>query len=462
MNTPDISNKSFSVITYYYDQFKSSFRDLGKQISDSDSEKLAVEIVRAMGSELRDYHKPEHSLDVSKGQEAIPRLAAIFHDCVYVQVDPSFKTYYKNYFNHFIPSDDFKINPDEGFHKEKNPLKRAIVVLFGMETAKEITLGLGINELLSTFVMESLLSKHLTPKEVLSIAACIEATIPFRKPDADGNSSAARLKNRLNKAGALIQVEFSEEEKKQITEWCKSIVERDLSSFASRELNQFISTTWNVMSENNPPLRNAYFLASEYRKAVYGVIGFFNSIDPDQLFWDLNQQRDDPTQIMIENAKRNKIQGCEYLKVVGLSLSLLEAIALETGGELPYETLLGPTPKSREHNPISIDLFFEPKPLREFNSDENEVYELLKVGRGFRARFDRKTTPLGLYLYQYISRTTLEKLYLAATHFHQNQITALSFLTLFPKNELIEIIHAIRQVSLIRDTQMHALIQKLQ
>ncbi len=458
MSDPTLSaNRTFSVICHYFSMFESSFRELGCEISDLDIERLTVEIVRAMGSEQRDYHKPEHSLDVSKNNKPIPRIAGIFHDSVYVQVDPSWRINFKEHLNNFIPTEDFRLNAKAGFEAESSVLRKAIIILFGMEQTSAVIPGKGINEVLSTLVMEHMLSKHLTSKEILSIAACIEATIPFRKIDADGKTSSDRLKVRLDKAGELIKVKFTDNEKNEIVEWCKEVVEHDLASFASFRLNTFISNTWNVMNENNPALRNTFFYVSEYRKAVYGVIPFLNSLDPEQMFWSSKDSLalDVFTREMLARTYKNLKWGVEYLKVVGLSLSIIEAVAMETGGDLPYETLVGPTRKSREHMPISIGAFLPSTDYRNFSEGEKEVFLVLKNGRELRARFDRKECPLGAFLYQNLSSVELDMLYGKAMDFHNHKFSTKEFLLCFRESMLTDIVKALSQSSLIRSISMH-------
>ena len=454
MNDYTSSNKNASVITNYFAQFHSAFHQLGKSVPLRIMEELAISAVRAMGSESRDYHKPEHSLDVSKDQTPLARLAAIFHDIIYVQVDPTWKVNFQTHLGVFMPDLNVKLNALEGFSCERSKLRRAIIILFGMEQNQEVVVGKGLNEVLSALVMEHMLSPYLTTKEILSVAACIEATIPFRKIDADGKTSADRLKIRIQRAAQFLGVEFTEEDILNVVDWCRRIVEKDLASFGSHKLNTFMSNTWNVMNENNPSLRNTFFLVSEYRKAVYSVIPFLKSLDPEQMFWNEPGSLDIALRTLTENTYRNLKLGVDYLATVGLSLSLIEALSLETGGDIPYETMVGATRKSREHIPLSIDAFLPAKDPRSLTEGEAQVYLLMKNGRELRTRFDRKDCALGAYLFQSMSYESLFKLYDLAQKFHKGEVSGTEFLSNFPDAVLFDVIDALARTATIRAIQL--------
>ena len=455
--------KDKSVIDNYCTQIFEAFEELKVKVPITKVESIAIEVVRAMGSEMRDYHKPEHSLDVSKVNSPIASLAAIFHDCIYIQVDPSWKTNFYSYLGNFIPTVELNLDANDVFKTENSEIRKAILVLFGMESNSDLRLNKGLNELLSAIVMEHFLSPILTVKDVLSVAACIEATIPFRNVDADGNTSADRLKKRLNKAAQILNESFSEQEQINIIDWCREIVANDLASFASHRLNTFISNTWNVMNENNAALRNMYFYISEYRKAVNNVIPFLQSLDPNQMFWNSPEfDLDYRTRVMVENAKRNLQLGIDYLKTVGLSLSILEAIAIETGGDLPYEALVGPLRRSREHMPLSVGAFLPARESRSFNEDEKAVFLILKNGRETRARFDRKDFPLGAYLYQHFKIEVIHSLWGVANEFHNGKINPKSFLEAIPNTERIEIFEALVKVASIRSANIFSLLKSIE
>jgi hypothetical protein len=454
-------NKSVSVIVNYFLQFSSAFKTLEKEIPDEEIEKLAVEIVRAMGSWLRDYHKPEHSIDVARGQTAFGQLAGIFHDCVYVQVDPSWRKTCERHLGNFIPSEDLTLNTQSIFKSEENLTRKAIVLLFGMERSADVKPGKGINEFLSSLVMESMLRKYLTAKEILSVAACIEATIPFRKVDLEGHTPADRLHQRLTKAMAMIDQSISSLELEDIIWACRGIVESDLSSFAAVKFNVFISNTWNVMNENNPALQNTFFFVSEYRKAVYGVVPFLQSLNPEQMFWTPQKEKGSKSAKMIVYAKRNLAWGVYYLRIVGLALSIVEAVALETGGDLPYETLVGPLRRGREHVPESVGAFLSHSDSRPLDAREKEIFLLLKNGREMRARFDRKDCPIGAYIFQILSPKKLERLMRSAELFHAGKLSGKNLLRELPLSVAKEVITAISRTLSVRETKMDFLLSEL-
>ena len=450
MKAHDIFDNTTSIVTHYYNQISNALKHLGNPTSSLEIEKLCFFVVTAMGSELRDYHKPEHPLDVSKRQTPVATLAAIFHDIVYVQVDPSWKTFLKDHLGNFLPNETLVLDAKHIYGIERNPVRKAIISIFGMENRTDVMPGKGINELLSAIVMESLLSSFISDKQILFVAACIEATIPFRGKDSEGRSCAEVLSSRMNRISKTINLEISMEDIAGTISSARELVENDLSSFAHPRLNTFISNTWNVMNENNATLRNTFFTVSEYRKAVYGVIPFLNSLDPHQMFWNDPNSLDIKQKTMTENAEKNIRLGAEYLNMVGLSLSLVEAVSLECGGDAPFETIVGSTRKSREHVPRSVGACLTARDGRELDPDEKLVFQILKNGRDLRARFDRKECPIGAYLYQALNKVELKSSFSLAQKFHKQEISSMDFIRSFPEFVRSEIINALLKTNDLR------------
>lgn len=453
-------NRSVSVVTNYFSELITAFEELGKKFEPSDVEHLSVELVRATCSSQRTYHRPEHSIDVGRGHSSLGRLAGIFHDCVYVQIDSSWKENFGWHLRNFIPSDELKLNTHFGFNNESDLTRKAVIVLFGMEKNSKVVPGQGLNEVLSALVMQSMLTRFLTPKEIISIAACIESTIPFRKADANGRTPMKALKVRLDKAIAILNMTITESEKQQIVDLCREIIEKDLASFASKKFSFFISNTWNVMNENNPSLKNSFFYVSEYRRAVHGVIPFLKSLDPDQMFW--TPPTDLRARDVVERTKKNLKLGLRYLKIVGLSLSIVESVALETGGDLPYETLVGALRRGREHQPHSVREFLPKEISKILNEEDRDIYFILKNGRDLRTPFDRKDCPIGFYLFQNLTHESLESLFDSALKVHSGELSPFHFLSQMPIVVLTEIIDALSYTSVIRTRQMQALLTKFQ
>ena len=454
------ANKNTSLINNYAIQLRTAVSELGCVASESEIESISIFLLRIMGSELRDYHKPEHSIDVSLGQPPVARIASLFHDCVYVQVDPGWRNSFPELFQALMPPDALFLNVKEALAQtQAYPWFKIITQLFGLENETALRPVNGLNEFLSALVMVKKMEGILKPIDLLKAVACIEATIPFRKLDANGNSASQGMRLRLPVAAKQVSVAITESDILQTTLECRGIVESDLGGFGSERLSYFISNTWNVMNENNPSLRNSFFLVSDYRKAVYGIIGFLQSLNPDHMFWSDVQVQSVKNARLVERARYNLKNGVEYLKALGLSLSVVEALALETGGDAPFEFFFGSLKKSREHSPLELEelLDFALQPSFE-TEDQKDVYRILKDGREMRAKFDRKKFPLGAFLYAPLQRLGQFELYFqAAASFHKGQGSAQELLQRLPKELRSSVLTSIAKLATTRADKITAL-----
>lgn len=434
MTTNNIENRNTSLINHYANQLRTAVIELGGSISEVDLERVSIFLVRAMGSELRNYHRPEHPLDVSKFQPPIARIGGLFHDLVYVQVDPHWKVFLGDLLTPMIPAENFTLNVKDCLSQTNEMWLKACVTVFGFEQEEKLQPLSGLNEFLSAIVMTKIMEPYLSAKNLIKVISCIEATIPFRRVDASGNSPSKRLKARLLKASNEFNLALTEEDINQAAVDCRNIVENDLSGFRSERLGFFLSDSWNVLSENHATLRNTFFLVSDYRKAVFGLIGFFLMLDPENMFWNDVTPLSDKSHLYAERARYNLKNGAEYMKAFFLSVSLIEAIAQETGGDAPYELFVGAKKSSREHTPPEIGQFLPIEESPKFKSaEEEDVYRVLKNGRIVRAKFDRKECPLGAFLYHHLQQANLfEVFFQYAVSFHKNEMKGREFVQKFP------------------------------
>ena len=444
--------KNTSLINAYSSQIEDSFKALKRPISHSDSENLAYFLLKTMGSEARDYHRPEHPLDVSKNLLPVGQLAALFHDIVYVQVDPTWEKTLAETLYPFVPNRSFTLDVRGELNHVTDPWLKVIVSLFGFENEIALIPMRGLNEFLSGIVFYKKMRNFLKPEELLRGLSCIEATIPFRKADSDGRTPADRLKSRIESILMGPQGHFFSEkiDFDLVIKECRLIIENDLVSFGAETMSGFLSNSWNVMIENNPALRNHYFSVSDYKKAILGNVGFFTSLDAKNLYWTDFKQLTPKDELLIKRTENNLRMSTEYMKAIALSVSVIEAIALLTGGECAYEYFFGTTKKSREHAPINMDSLiqfdFEPK----FSPERMAIYHTLKNGRDLRSRFDHKTSTLSAFLYGQFSEVEFNAYFDFVSKFNQNKMNADEFLAEFSSSIIFDVITFLEKTALTR------------
>ncbi len=441
-----------SLVNAYALQIENIFARLNRPFLSADAENLAFFLLRAMGSEARDYHRPEHALEVAKHLSPVGQLAALFHDLVYVQVDPTWTLALEQDLHPFIPDVNFGVDIREKYEGLQDPWLKVVVQLFGFEECALLTPSQGLNEFLSAIVFYRKLKNFLVPEELLRGLACIEATIPFRKADANGRGPAQQLVERIERIlkgkGHLLfptPVQSS-----RIVKECTLMVENDLSSFGVESVGEFLSNTWNVMIENYPALRNEFFTLSEYRSALYGNIRFLSTLDARTLYWtdltsvDLNHEK------LIRRTALNLTLGEEYLKAIAITVALLEAFALQTGGEGAFQLFWGPFKRSREHALVNMDKLLQGTTDPHLSGERMNVYGILKLGRKNRSRFDAKTSALSAWLYARLTSEKFTFIFEQFKQFHAGKISADEYLLCFDLHCLVDVITLLEQTALTR------------
>jgi hypothetical protein len=448
-----------SLLNAYTHQISDAFEKLGRPISNSDAENLSYFLLRTMGSESRDYHRPEHSLDVSKNLFPVSQIAALFHDIVYVQVDSSWERNLSELLYPFTPSKMYSLDVRGALNHITDGWLKVIVKVFNLDTQTNLVPMLGLNEFLSAVVFYQKMKPYLKPEELLRGVCCIEATIPFRKADADGRTPAQRLVARVEdiQSGSLGHYFAEKIDSNLILKECKTLIENDLVSFGSETINDFLSNTWRVMIENNPALRNNFYSLSEYRQAIVGNIGFFTSLDAKNLYWTSASDSDLKHDLLIKRTESNLILSTEYMKAIAISVSLVEVIAKITGGESAYEFFFGPTKKSHEHSPINIESLIKFGAEPKWSAERSLIYKTLRYGREMRSRFDQKTSALSAYLYSKLSASEFEETFKTISLFHAGKINEEECLKAFDSQILAEVIDLLKKTALTRREQLQVL-----
>lgn len=122
-------------------------------------------------------------------------LAALFHDLVYYQLDDGFPAHSAHLLDNVTREDGdaLVLQPIPADDTER----ALCAAVFGFAPNQVLPLYGGMNEFLSAVVAARLLHAHMGVADLIAVLACIEATIPFRTPDAQGHSAVSRLALRV-------------------------------------------------------------------------------------------------------------------------------------------------------------------------------------------------------------------------------------------------------------------------
>ena len=408
--------------------FNQAFRELGVVVSLQKLEELAVIIHRAMTVQARHFHNLEHVFGFIDPGNPIRTLAALYHDIVYYQVDMGFSPHIWDLIGPYIRGQGSNFYVAENLSVDDH-LVRLILDLFDLRPGQMLTSIEALNEFLSALVMTKQLQGLVSEKDLLRIAVCIEATIPFRSMSAAGKTHFEVMESRLVEISQRYDFGLSFAEVVNTIQIAVTFANRDIENFAEVDSGRFLDNTWKLLPESNAALRlpNVYSMGT-YRQALQKMESFFDKLDANSVF---GQYRgipaDEDYQRMTRYARQNIVTAQEYLRLKIISTTLLEALAKATGGDAPPSLFMGDVP--REGVSIKRIEYYLPEIEDPSWVDAHSViYRLLESGRASDTSFDMKNSPLALFIYKVLPPEKIDQLLLRAQEFFHGRLSPHDFL----------------------------------
>ncbi len=362
-------------------------------------------IIRSMTGPWRSFHTPEHIFDVGQGGGPVEILAALFHDVVYVQIDLGINVNLCRIVAPYIKEVDQTLVIDP-LVDPQDELFQILLTLFGFAPGHKLSPFAGQNEFLSAVVAIKCL-QPLLPKAVLvQIAACIEATIPFRGPSADGQWCSDVLLQRLLQVNESAHLGMDLATCHDTVVMGVRVSNRDIDNFSSEHAGDFLNNTWDLIPETNHELVsvNSYTVQG-YRMSLQKMEGFLGFLKPEVVFRHFG---DEPSlaehQRRLALTQRNLEVARMYLRIKLVTIALLEALSLRIGQNVAMATLMGEIASKNEESSPSMEQFLpEMKPLPQMKGEiEPIVMELLDVGRTAESAHDTRHSPVSSYLVRQI------------------------------------------------------------
>jgi hypothetical protein len=377
---------------------RTALEDLGAAMPLSEVERLGILINEAMSAPARSFHTPQHVIDLADPESPHTTLAALFHDLVYYQVDHGLHPQISSALAPSIGSRDRRMWLRPGAETDDRALVLTMGV-FGFSAGQQLELSAGMNEFLSALVMNRSLATVVGEADLILSTACIEATIPFRKNDAEGRTAAEVLERRLARTAREMGVELSEERIQQGVRWAVTFANRDVANFGEKEVTRFLDNTWKLLPETNPSLRTqGVYSIRSYRAALQGMEGFLRSLDPRTIF---AQHRDAPPaeeyRRMVRRGERNVGMASEYLGIKLLTAAILEALAQISGGDAPVAFFMGEL--DARHRGSRLEDYLPGDHLPKGLPLDAALLDLLSKGRASTSPFDLQNSPLSLFIY---------------------------------------------------------------
>ncbi|WP_307731514.1 hypothetical protein [Microseira wollei] len=394
---------------------------------------IADLIVQPMTGYWRYFHTPQHVIEVGGNEDGIEVLAALFHDLVYVQVDCSINFNLSYYITPFIKQEREKLRIRETFQLPADATFEMVACVFGFVPGQVLDPFAGENEFLSALVATKVLEPFFSLSRLMEIAACVEATIPFRTKSKEGLTASDRLYQRLLLTNHRFNLGLSLLAIEQIVKRAQRVGNRDVSGFAHPSSAYFLANTWNLLPETNHNFISRSYTVREYRMALQKMESFMNFLQPEAIFNQFRGEPDDLTYSRLQNGARRNIEIARlYLGSKLVSIALMESLAFSLGFDVSLATLMGELPY-HDYRGVRLETFL-PKVVDAYhpkNDLESEVLDLLENGRANSATADLKDSPLAAFIVKSIGFEYLQEQSARAKEFFKGNLSAVDFISSF-------------------------------
>lgn len=381
-----MSGTALSPLHRIVEALGSALSEIGSEAGPGEVEARGIALHEALSSRARQFHTHWHVLGLLPGADATAVLAALYHDVVYVQVDLGLPAAMEELLGPLLAKED------DGWRilaaAERDPATRDVLALFGRRAGELLDPFGGLNELASALVAVKALEPALTREQRLAVVAAIEQTVPFRE------AAAEALAERL----AALGVEDEVARRMVVRGVC--LANRDVGNFAVPEVERFLDHTWRLLPETNPALHSpALYAVRDYRVALTKTEGFLATLRADRVFHAWGGEPDATEHgRRITATRRNLAVAVRYLRARLFSISVLEAIAEESGGGAPLEYFMGGIADPGEPPFRRIEQFLPAGPSHP--DVDAALLRLLEEGRTRGTGSDTVTSPLAGFLYR--------------------------------------------------------------
>lgn len=414
------------------DGLVSSIEQLGGRVDIAKLEQIAELIIQTMRGPWRYFHTSEHIFEVGGSVDPIEVLAALFHDLVYVQVDQgvSFNIssalcpFVKEVRSQLVIKDESELPDDTTY--------QLVASVFGFVPGKTLSPFGGQNEFLSAVIAAKSLEPFLPASTIAQIAACIEATIPFRPVSPSGLSAIELLHQRLVSINRDFDFGWTDAETVEIVKRSVRLANRDVENFASPNSSNFLDNTWNLMPETNHELGNANsYTVGGYRRSLQKMEGFLKFLKPELVFQQFMQEPDDATYAHLIAITRKNIEVAKlYLGIKLITIAILEALSYRLGRDIPLSTMMGELRTPGFKTSVLEDYLPNRPSAYPLDSQlQREVLDLLEIGRNQESRYDIKNSPVSTFIIKSIGFAETENFLKKAQEFFADPTSSEEFLS---------------------------------
>jgi len=409
-----------------------SIEQLQAKVELTHIENIAELIIQAMTGRWRYFHTTEHIFEVGGSVDPIEVLAALFHDLVHVQVDQGVSLNISSYIAPFVKEVKGQIVIRDANELPFSPIFDIVTSVFGLEPGQALSPFSGQNEFLSALIAALCLSPFLSSSQIAEIAACIEATIPFRSLSSSGLSPSDLLYQRLGVAKNQFNFGWDNDQTIEVVKRSVRLANRDVVNFAYPDSADFLDNTWNLLPETNHELTNPNsYTVTGYRWSLQRMEGFMNFLSPERVFQKFQGEPDAETyQGLLSRTRKNLEVAKLYLGCKLVSIAIVEALSMQLGRDIAVSMMMGELPSPGIKTPALEDFLPDIQNLKKPETElENEVLSLLSKGRNQESPYDLKNSPIATFIVKSIGFGEMLHLIEVAKEFFIGKISAYTFLS---------------------------------
>lgn len=445
-------------INRFIQLFSGAFAALEADVPAFEIERLAMFVHGAMDQKRRAYHTAGHAFAMCEDMNPCQVLVGLFHDVVYYQLDDGFTPQAVKLLEPVV-----RIKNDTLILRDIDPEDSMLWLcanIFDFRPGQTLPLFRGMNEFLSAVVAVRLLQPYVSVDNLISIVSGIEATIPFRGVDANGLDMATVLADRVREQSRLLLRDRTAEEiDRMVAAVVRDAVEvanRDVEGFSEPDPRKFLAATWLLIEESNAPLAAVgIYSIQDYRGALSRMEKFLGSLNPENIFHRHDGFPDDQTfAALVAAAGKNISFACDYLSAKIASIAIIEALAIETGGNCPVSMFLGDI-RNAECKPDRVEDYLPP--VSSAAAINPEMLDVLEKGRARESSNDLTASPLTAFVYRILgvegTRLTLQQ----AKRMFDGELKAREFLQGLDRTMAEAIIDACAEIAISRRRLLQAL-----
>ena len=428
-----------------------AFGTLRTDVSMHEIERMAMLVHSAMENKRRAYHDSSHVFHMCRDMGPRQVLAAIFHDVVYFQLDGGFPQQAAALLEPIARNENGTLVLN-AIEKHDTTLQLCAGI-FGFKPDEDLPLFGGMNEFLSAALAARLLQPHLQMRDLIAIVACIEATVPFRKIDAKGRNFAFHLAGRIRGQIRKLPEKISDEEIEryvaQVMLDAVKFANRDVEGFAEPNPGKFLSATWQLIEESNAPLvAVGVYTLQDYRGALSRMEKFLGGLNPENIFHHYDHFPSDAEFARLnEAARKNLAFACDYLGAKIISIAIIEALALETGGDCPVSMFLGDI-HNPDGKPDRVEDFLPPVSI--VTELKSRLLLVLEQGRAQESSKDLNASPLTAYTYRCMGHEKSLWALQQSKRMFAGELSPLEFLKSMDREMIVAIIDACAHIAISR------------